>query len=141
MSLVKSKTLRPSRGSIFQFRISESGFQIKKIFYSAIANLQSVAYNLTTPEAQVKPAPKTEKRIKSPLLTLPLLTASSSAIGTDADDVFPYLSTLMKTFSVGMSRRFLTASIILKFAWWGMNKSISSVVISAFLIASIEEID
>src|SRR3989304_8359556 len=86
-------------------------------YYSAIANLQSVAYHLTTPEAQVKPAPKTEKRIKSPLSALPLLTASSRAIGTEAEDVFPYLSTLMKTFSGGISRRFLTASIILKFAW------------------------
>ena len=44
-----------------------------------------------TAAPQVKPAPKTTSKIKSPRETFPAATASSSAIATDAAEVLPYL--------------------------------------------------
>ena len=43
--------------------------------------------------------------------------AASKAIGTEAEEVLAYLSTLIMTFSGGKPKRFPTASMILKFAW------------------------
>ena len=47
------------------------------------------------------------------------------AIGTDAADVFPYLSRLTNIRSIGRSRPFATASMIRMLAWCGMNRSMS----------------
>src|SRR6185295_19736905 len=53
------------------------------------------AHQRTTAEAQVNPPPSAEKSRRSPSLILRFSMASSSAVGTDADDVFPWRSTLM----------------------------------------------
>ena len=74
----------------------------------------------------MKPAPNATIVTLSPTLTRPSLTASASAIGTDAADVFPYLSRLTNIFSIGRSRPFATASMIRMLAWCGMNRSMSS---------------
>ena len=77
----------------------------------------------TAPE--VKPAPKATMTMLSPTLTRPSLTASASAIGTDAAEVLPYLSRLTNIRSIGRSRPLATASMIRMFAWCGMNRSMS----------------
>ena len=77
----------------------------------------------TAPE--VKPAPKATMTIWSPTLTRPSLTASASAIGTDAADVLPYLSRLTNILSIGRSRPLATDSMMRMLAWCGMNRSMS----------------
>src|SRR5262249_49834550 len=52
----------------------------------------------------VNPAPNATIVTLSPTRTQPSLTASARAIGTDAADVFPYLSRLMNILSIGRSR-------------------------------------
>ena len=73
----------------------------------------------------MKPAPNATIATLSPTLTRPSLTASASAIGTDAADVLPYLSRLTNILSIGRSRPLATASMIRMFAWCGMNRSMS----------------
>src|SRR5579864_6413051 len=53
-----------------------------------------------------RPPPNPTKTITSPGVILPLSSASESAIGIEAADVFPYSSMLMMTLSSGMSRYF-----------------------------------
>jgi len=48
-----------------------------------------VRQSRTTEDAQVKPAPKASISTSEPSPTSPFCVASSSAIGIDADDVFP----------------------------------------------------
>ena len=83
----------------------------------------AVHWIVTAPE--VKPAPKATMTIRSPTLTRPSLTASARAIGTDAADVFPYLSRFTNIRSIGRSSPLATASMIRMFAWCGMNRSMS----------------
>ena len=84
----------------------------------------------------VKPAPNATMTMWSPILTRPLSTASASAIGIDAAEVFPYWSRLTNIFSIGRSRPLATASMIRMFAWWGMNRSMSAAVRPAFSTAA-----
>src|SRR5207244_3330292 len=51
--------------------------------------------------------------------------ASSSAVATDAADVFPYRSTLTCTLSIGTPACFAVASMIRMFAWCGIKRSMS----------------
>ena len=62
----------------------------------------------------------------SPTWTRPSLTASARAIGTEAADVFPYLSRFTNIRSIGRPRPLATASTMRTFAWCGMNSAISS---------------
>src|SRR6185436_12440417 len=48
------------------------------------------SYHSMTAAPQVRPAPKTIRRIRSPALTVPDSTASSRAIATEAAEVLPY---------------------------------------------------
>ncbi|GBE31006.1 hypothetical protein BMS3Bbin04_02047 [bacterium BMS3Bbin04] len=48
-------------------------------------------YILKTADAQVNPPPKAATKIKSPLFTRPSARASFSAVGIEAEEVFPYL--------------------------------------------------
>ncbi len=47
------------------------------------------AHHLTAAEAQASPPPSAEKSRRSPALSFPCSIASSSAVGTDADEVLP----------------------------------------------------
>src|SRR5439155_13333534 len=64
-----------------------------------------------TAAPHVRPAPKTTIITRSPRWMRPECTASSRAIATDAAEVLPYLSRLMKTCSGFDPRRSLTASM------------------------------
>src|SRR5688500_2105219 len=50
---------------------------------------------------------------------------SSSASGTEPDEVLPCLSTVTTTRSIGMSRRLAVASMMRKLAWCGISQSMS----------------
>ncbi len=60
-----------------------------------LSSLFLFSYHLTAAEAQVSPPPKATKRTMSPSFMMPSLTASSSAMGIEAAEVLPYLSTLL----------------------------------------------
>ena len=66
--------------------------------------------------ALVRPAPKPTKQTLSPFLILPERTASSKAVGIDALEVLPCLSSEMMNFSIGAPRFLAAVSIILTFA-------------------------
>ena len=84
----------------------------------------------------VNPAPNATITILSPTATRPSLTASASAIGTDAAEVLPYLSRLTNMRSIGRSRPLATASMMRMFAWCGMNRSTSPGAIPALPTAA-----
>ena len=65
-----------------------------------------------TADAHVMPAPKPDNKIKSPSDTRPAGSASTSAMGMDAELVLPVRSSTMADFSVGMPSRAHTASMI-----------------------------
>src|SRR5690606_18770883 len=88
-------------------------------------------YQRRTAEPQVKPAPNATSNTLSPGLSRPCSCASSSAIGTVAELMLPYRSTLTKTFSMGMPAYRAVASMIRMLAWWGTNRSMSAPVMPA----------
>src|SRR3546814_4321417 len=61
-----------------------------------------------------------------PRSTFPERIASSSASGTEPDDVLPCLSTVTMTRSIGMSRRLAVASMMRRLAWCGISQSMRS---------------
>ena len=65
---------------------------------------------VTAPE--VNPAPKATMVIRSPTSMRPSLTASAIAIGTEAAEVLPYLSTFVNIRSIDRFRPLATASMI-----------------------------
>ena len=60
-------------------------------------------------------------RSMSPGLNQPARFASSSVIGSDADEVLPYFSMFIQHFEAGMSSRSSAASMIRMLAWWAMT--------------------
>src|SRR5690606_25564347 len=56
-------------------------------------------YHFRTVEPQVSPPPKPTRQRVSPSFTRPCSTASASATGIEAADIFPYLSILMSASS------------------------------------------
>src|SRR6056297_1053238 len=65
--------------------------------------LQRAAQYFIRAAPQVNPPPKASSSMVSPRLMRPERTATSSAIGTDAADVLPCMSTVTTTRSIGMS--------------------------------------
>ena len=53
------------------------------------------------------------------------MTASASAIGTDAAEVLPYFWTFVYIRSIGRFRPFATASMMRTLAWCGMKSATS----------------
>src|SRR6185503_19229451 len=66
-----------------------------RIFSSASRPRAGSAVHSIVTAPEVNPAPKATIVIRSPTFTRPSLTASAIAIGTDAADVLPYLSTFV----------------------------------------------
>ena len=85
-------------------------------------------YHLSRADPHVRPAPNASSNIRSFFFILFCLFASLSAIGTEADDVLPYFSIFIKTFSAGRLSRLAMAWIILEFAWWDTRRSRDSPV-------------
>ena len=90
----------------------------------AMPRAGSAVHSMAT-APDVKPAPNATMTMRSPILMRPPLTASASAMGTDAAEVFPYLSRFTNIRSIGRSRPLATASMIRMLAWCGMNRSMS----------------
>src|SRR5690606_32728959 len=97
-------------------------------------------YHRTTAEPQVKPAPNATIRMFAPGCIRPASSASSRAMGSVAELMLPYRSTLTNTFSIGMPAYRAVASMIRMFAWCGTRRSMSAPVrparISAWSAAS-----
>src|ERR1700694_651823 len=85
-------------------------------------------YHRTTMLAQVKPAPKATNITIMPGLSLPVFTASSSAMAVDAAEVLPNRSTFTYTLSIGTPACFAVASMMRMFAWCGIRRSMSAAV-------------
>src|SRR3989339_210641 len=77
-----------------------------------------------TAAPMVKPAPNAVMTRISPFFNLPAAYASVIAIGIEADEVLPYFSRLINTFSGGSFILFAMDSIILIFAWWGITRMV-----------------
>src|SRR4029079_7333829 len=69
----------------------------------------------------VTTAPEATIVTLSPTFTRPSLTASARAIGTDAAEVFPYLSRLTNIFSIGRGGPLPTGSVIRMVASGGVD--------------------
>lgn len=93
--------------------------------------------HLTTAPPHVRPAPKPAIASVSPLLTFPDRTASSSARGMDAAEVFPYSAKFDTIRSCGIFNLSPTASRILWLAWCITTQSTSSAVSYAFWSAAL----
>src|SRR2546423_15602535 len=86
--------------------------------------------------AQVRPAPKATKTMMFPGLIRPERQASSSAIGTDAAEVLPYLSMFTKTFSGGKPSLCVAESMMRRVGWWGGTRAIWSAGMPHLCVAS-----
>jgi hypothetical protein len=73
-------------------------------------------YHRIKADAQVRPPPKASSRMRLFSLILPSRTASSSAMGMEAAEVFPYLWMVRTTYSIGMFSRFAMALMMRRFA-------------------------
>src|SRR5690606_7563194 len=87
-------------------RVARGGVAFREIAphadeLGALARKQE-RYQCSTAEPQVKPAPNATSRTLSPGSSRPCSCASSSAIGTVAELMLPYRSTLTNTLSIGM---------------------------------------
>src|SRR3990167_7300241 len=76
-------------------------------------SLSHVLYHLITEDPHVNPPPNATSITMFPLRSRPSFLASSIAIGTEQEDVFPYLSMFTKAFSIGnpsfsMEKAFVT---------------------------------
>ena len=80
----------------------------------------------TTAAPQLRPPPKPASTSLLPSCTSPCSTASQRAMGTDAAEVLPYLSTLVNSFSGGKPSASAADWMMRMFAWCGMKRSTSS---------------
>src|SRR3989338_7666329 len=83
--------------------------------YLLLLTLQS--YHRTTFAADTSPAPNVTNTTLSPRLIFFFLTASYKATAIDAADMLPYLSMLIKNFSLGRWSLRATAEMIRSLAW------------------------
>ena len=74
------------------------------------------------------PAPNADNNIKSPFFINPFWTPSANAIGIVAAVVFAYLSIFISTWSVVKPNLLETESMILLFAWCGINNDILGIL-------------
>src|SRR5204863_6025995 len=82
-----------------------------------------------TAAPQARPPPNAENSRRSSALSLPCSTASSSAMGSEADEVLPYLSMFRKKRSMEMPTRSETPSMMRRLAWWA-NTQLTSATLS-----------
>src|SRR5206468_9380601 len=102
-------------------------------------NNPAQAAHRQTALAHVMPAPKPESSTRSPSLTRPASTASTSAIGIDAELVLPVRWMLTAVFSIVSPSRPRAASMMRTLAWCGTYRVMSSAVALARSIAASAE--